>query len=91
MNFEVVHNISQNCFEVKLDNKKAVLNYMISNSLFILMHTEVPPAYEGRGIASGLAYAALEYARREGFKVRSYCSFTTVYIERHPAYKDLLG
>ena len=55
------------------------------------MHTEVPPAYEGRGIAAKLNIAALKYAKKEGFKVRSYCSYTTMYIERHPEYKVLLG
>jgi uncharacterized protein len=88
---EVVHNIGNNRFEVDLGKEKAVLIYMIKAGLFILLHTEVPPAFEGNGIAGKLAGEALEYAKNEGLKVRSYCSYTTRYIERHAEYQHLLG
>jgi len=90
-NLEVVHNYASNRFEVDLGKDKAVLIYMIKAGLFILLHTEVPPPFEGRGIAGKMAREALEYAKNEGLKVRSYCSYTTRYIERHPEYQDLLG
>jgi hypothetical protein len=90
-NLEVVHNYASNRFEVDLGKDKAVLIYMIKAGLFILLHTEVPPPFEGRGIAGKMAREALEYAKNEGLKVRSYCSYTTRYIERHPKYQDLLG
>jgi predicted GNAT family acetyltransferase len=89
--FTVVHNIRHNRFEVDLGKDKAVLIYMIKADLFVLLHTEVPPAYEGRGIAGKLALAALEYAKFEGLKLRSYCTYTTRFIERHPEYQGLLG
>jgi len=86
-----VHQLTDNRFEVDLGKEKAILIYMIKAGLFILLHTEVPPAFEGRGIAGQMARVALEYARNEGLKVMSYCSFTTAYIERHPEYNKLLG
>jgi uncharacterized protein len=89
--YKVVHMLTDNHFEVELGEEKAVLIYMIKAGLFILLHTEVPPAFEGRGIAGMLAMAALEYAKKEGLKVRSYCSYTTYYIEKHQEYQDLLG
>lgn len=89
--FLVNHNISASRFEVDLGEEKAVLIYMIKSGLFIIMHTEVPVAFEGRGIASHLAKEAMEYARENGLKVRSYCSFTTRYLERHPEYQALEG
>ena len=87
----VFHNISANRFEVDLGDEKAVLIYMIKTGLFIIIHTEVPAAFEGRGIASQLAKEAVEWARDKRLKVRSYCSFTTRYLERHPEYEDLEG
>ena len=89
--YKVVHLLTDNRFEVDLGKDKAVLIYMIKAGLFILLHTEVPPAFEGRGIAGQMARTALEYAKYEGLKVRSYCSYTTSYIERHPEYNELLG
>ena len=91
INYQVVHSLANNRFEVDLGNDKAVLIYMIKAGLFILLHTEVPPAFEGRGIAAKMAKAALDYARSEGYKVRSYCSYTTWYIERHQEYSELEG
>ncbi len=89
--FQVIHNPSHNRFEVDLGKEKAVLIYSIKAGLFISMHTEVPEAFEGRGIASAMTKAALDYAKENGFKVRSYCSYTTRYLERHPEYHDLEG
>ena len=57
---------------------------------FIASHTGVPFALEGRGIASRLARAALEYARAHELKVVPLCSFVAGYIQKHPEYKDLL-
>lgn len=88
---KVVHLKTYNRFEVDLGKDKAMLIYMIKAGLFILMHTEVPPDFEGRGIAGKMAQMALEYAKNEGLKVRSYCSYTTRFIERHPEYQELLG
>jgi predicted GNAT family acetyltransferase len=82
---------NENRFEVDLGKDKAVLIYMIKVGLFIMLHTEVPPPFEGRGIAAKMAHSALEYAKSEGFKVRSYCPYTTAYIEKHPEYQDLVG
>ena len=87
---QVIHNAPANRFEVELPGDPAVLIYMIKADIMVLMHTEVPPAYEGRGIAAMMARAALEYAREKQFKVRSFCSYTTRYIERHKEYHVLL-
>ncbi len=37
-------------------------------------HTGVPPAFEGRGIASKLVHAAIADARAEGFTIHPVCS-----------------
>jgi len=89
--YKVTHLLADNRFEVDLGKEKAILIYMIKAGLFVLLHTEVPPAFEGRGIAGMMSRAALEYAKNEGLKVRSYCSYTTYYIENHAEYQDMLG
>ena len=40
-----------------------------------IVHTEVPPAVAGRGIAGELVRSALEFARAQGWKVRPLCSY----------------
>jgi len=90
-NIQVIHNQAQSRFEVDLGKEKAVLIYMIKAGLFVMLHTEVPPQFEGRGIAGQMAKLAMEFARAKGYKLRSYCSYTTRYMERHPEYKALEG
>lgn len=89
--FTVTHNLRASRFEVELPGDPAVLIYMLTPELLVLMHTEVPPEFEGRGIAALMTKAALEFARDSGLKVRSFCSYTTRYIERHKEYQELLG
>jgi predicted GNAT family acetyltransferase len=89
--YPVTHNPSSSRFEVSLPGDPAVLVYLLKRELFIILHTEVPAGFEGKGIAAHLTTEALNYARKKGYKVRSYCAYTTGFIERHPEYQELLG
>jgi predicted GNAT family acetyltransferase len=55
----------------------------------IFTHTEVDDAFEGQGIGSALARAALDDVRRRGMRVRPRCPFIRSYVEKHPEYADL--
>lgn len=57
----------------------------------IINHTEVPPAFEGRGIAARLVLAAIADARAEGFKITPVCSYVAAQFRRHPEWQDLLA
>jgi predicted GNAT family acetyltransferase len=50
----------------------------------------VPEPFEGQGIGSELARAALDHARSAHLHVISRCPFVSGYIKRHPEYTDLL-
>ena len=52
-------------------------------------HTGVPPAFEGRGIASKLVNKAIDDARAEGFKITPLCSYVVAQFRRHPEWADL--
>ena len=88
---DVRHNPVEKRFELELDGALAVLEYEIDGGKFIATHTGVPFALEGRGIASRLARAALEYARTHELKVVPLCSFVAGYLSKHPEYADLLA
>lgn len=53
-------------------------------------HTAVPDAFEGQGVGSALARTALDQARADGLAVVAPCSFIAGWIDRHPAYADLV-
>jgi uncharacterized protein len=56
----------------------------------LFVHTEVDPEFEGRGMGSKLAMGALDAVRATGERVVPLCPFVAHYIEKHPAYADLV-
>jgi predicted GNAT family acetyltransferase len=57
--------------------------------IVVFTHTEVDPAYEGEGVGSALAKAALDDVRLRGLGLVAMCPFISAYIRRHPEYADL--
>lgn len=77
-------------YEARVDGQLAVITYERSDDRITFIHTGVPPTLEGRGIASTMAYVALEEARTAGLAVIPRCPFVAAYIRRHPVYADLV-
>ncbi|MDQ2885401.1 MAG: N-acetyltransferase [Chloroflexota bacterium] len=86
----VKNNEAANRYEVELAGQTAVLTYMREGKQIIFLHTGVPPALEGHGIANKLARTALEDARANGLVVEPECQFVASYIRRHQEYLDLV-
>ena len=57
----------------------------------VFTHTEIDPAFEGHGLGSTLARAALDDARSRGESVVPRCQFIRAFIDRHPDYADLVA
>ncbi len=87
----VSNNIEAHRYEVKIDAQVAVLTYDQEGSQITFLHTGVPPALEGHGIANELAHVALEDARAQHLMVVPACPFVAAYIRRHPEYLSLLS
>jgi predicted GNAT family acetyltransferase len=85
----VTHNASKRRFQIA-DEPSAFLQYTEEGGRIRLIHTEVPSALGGRGYASALAHAALEYARGLNLRVDPICPFVRAYLQRHPEYAPLL-
>ncbi|WP_436700557.1 GNAT family N-acetyltransferase [Nocardioides sp. BYT-33-1] len=65
-------------------------DYQLTDELMVFTHTEVDPAYEGRGVGGALARTALDEVRARGLKALVVCPFITGWIGRHREYADLL-
>lgn len=78
-------------FEARIDGQTATLEYTRVDRSMVLTHTEVPSAFEGRGIGSALVRSALEYVREQDLVAVPLCPFVRAYIRRHPEYRDLVG
>jgi predicted GNAT family acetyltransferase len=75
---------------VAVEGYRGELDYTLRDGVMVITHTEVPPAIGGRGIAAALTRAALDTARREGWRVRPACSYAAAFMRRHSEFSDLL-
>jgi hypothetical protein len=66
------------------------LEYRVLPRRIVLIHTEVLPEFEGRGVGGRLARHALDDARARGLGVTPACPFVAAYLERHPEDADLV-
>lgn len=87
---QVVKNDETRQFEVTLDGQTAFAEFRMVDHGMILPHTVVPEAFEGKGVGSALAKAALGYARDHGLKVIPLCPFIAGYIKKHPEWNDVV-
>jgi predicted GNAT family acetyltransferase len=81
-----------NRYEARIGGELAgVVEYVRAGNVIVLAHTEVDPAFEGRGVGGGLARGALDDVRaRGGLEVVPTCPFIAAWIGRHPEYVDLV-
>jgi uncharacterized protein len=78
-------------FEITVYGRRAgFAAYQRLSKVIAFTHTEVDDSFEGQGIGSRLVSFALDSAREEGLDVLPYCPFVRSWIERHPAYVDLV-
>ncbi len=79
-------------FELEEDGETAYLEFETDSDGWItLLHTEVPKALRGRGIANLLAQTGLEYARDHQLKVDVVCPLVAGYVAKNPEFKSLVG
>jgi predicted GNAT family acetyltransferase len=56
----------------------------------VFIHTKIDPDYEGQGLGSQLARAALDDVRSKGMAVVARCPFIAEFVSRHGEYADLI-
>ena len=89
----VTNNEDEHRYEAHIGEELAgIAEYSLGEGLVTFTHTEVQDAFECRGVGSALARTALDEVRAAGeLKVRPLCPFFRTWIERHPAYQDLVA
>lgn len=88
--YTLVDDAAKKRYEFNLGDDYAFIEYIKAPGYIILTHTEVPPKYEGQGIAAALTLAVLEKLRAEKAKILPQCTYVTRYIQRHPEWADLV-
>jgi uncharacterized protein len=71
-------------FVVRGSGGAAELVYRLDGDRLVLVHTEVPDAWEGRGVGGALVRAALRRAGANGLTVVPWCPFARHWLRAHP-------
>ncbi|RPE09246.1 N-acetyltransferase [Chitinophaga lutea] len=86
----VINNEENQQLEIRLNGEVAVLTYRFYKKNIAFMHTTVPDALKGRGIASTLARHAFAWAKELKKPVMVYCPFVAKFVKEHPEYRSQL-
>lgn len=83
-------NIDRKRYEIQIEGKKAILEYIRAQDNIYLTHTEVPVELEGRGIGSRIILQALVDIKMKNLTLIPLCPFVAGYLKKHPDWKELV-
>jgi predicted GNAT family acetyltransferase len=90
-NITVRDNPGKSRYELVLDEQVVgEIAYRLTPGQMVLIHTEVLPSLENKGLGARLVAGALDDIRARGLRVVPFCPFVRSYIRRHPDYADLV-
>ena len=81
---DVIDEPGKHRFRYTEDGIDAQLVYRAHADRLILVHTQVPDALGGRGIAGQLVRAAVDRARASGETVLPWCPYARKWLHDHP-------
>jgi predicted GNAT family acetyltransferase len=88
----VVDNPPELRYELWVEDRLAgEIRYTLEDDVVTMVHTDVDPAFEGRGLGEVLVADALDDVRALGRRVRPVCPFVAKYIARHSEYADIVA
>jgi predicted GNAT family acetyltransferase len=89
---EIRNDPAQHRYEVLEDGVVAgFAEYMeVRGDRIVFTHTEVDPAFGGRGLGSVLVAGALEDARDRALAIVPICPFVAKYVHAHPEFVPFL-
>lgn len=86
MDYKVIHLSDKKQFGIDLGDEWAIVEYVIKDNTFDIVHTLVPKSHSGQGIASQLVEAAFGYAKEQGYRLQGSCTYAEKWLMRHPEF-----
>ncbi len=91
MDVTVRENADERRYELMLDGKMAGhAAYRVRDGVTVITHSEIDPAYRGRGLGTELAGRTLDALRAQHARIMPSCPFFAKYVADHPEYADLV-
>jgi predicted GNAT family acetyltransferase len=81
---DIVNNEAARQWEARIQGELAgYAEYRTLRGRAIFTHTVVEPRFEGQGIGTALARAAVDNAVARGLRITPYCPFIRAWLTRH--------
>lgn len=64
------------------DTEAGMMTYTMAGDIMIIDHTEVDPAFEGKGLGKELVIAGIKHARQNNLKIKPLCPFALKTMQR---------
>ena len=91
MDLSLRDNPAEHQFELLADGAPAGLAaYRVRDGVTVITHSEVDPAFRGRGLGSELARLTLDQLRESQARVITACPFFAKYVSQHHDWDDIL-
>lgn len=84
------NNADKKQFELVVEGQTARIEYSIANNIYILTHTEVPAALEGKSVGKTLVQKAFAWLEEHNHKIVPLCPFIIAYLKRNPEWNRLV-
>ena len=86
----LVKNQDKKRFQITIDGHDAFIEYKETAQQTALVHTEVPEAIGGRGVAAALVEKTLNHLEAHHNTLLPICPYVFAYIKKHPEWKRLV-
>ncbi|MGH8959817.1 MAG: GNAT family N-acetyltransferase [Jatrophihabitantaceae bacterium] len=92
MPIEVRENAELSRYEIMVDGELAGFTlFRPDGDSMLFPHTEIDERFAGQGLAKRLIGAALDDVRARGRRLVPLCPFVKAFIDKNPAYRDLVA
>jgi uncharacterized protein len=87
---EVIDNAAESRFELTIDGERVgLIDYLLRPGVIHLVHTEIEPARQEHGLASGFVQEVLDGLRATELRLQPDCPYVAHWLTKHPDYQDL--
>ena len=87
---ELTDNEAENRYEMSFENTISFIEYEKEGDNISLLHTEVNPSLEGRGVGTAIVEKVLKAIEEKGLQLIPLCPFVVAYIKRHPDWERII-
>ena len=84
-------NAESHQLELEIQGSIAFIEYKLSGNTLFLIHTEVPLALQGKGVANAIVQKALQYSKDNNFKIVPVCPVVQHYLEKHKEWNQIVA